>query len=152
MFKQVFRVIVPQIREFVARAHFVVDTSDEAALKINSLGRHFMEHYLPLIETDWTAMEYLTGSELMEDASSPQIITARGETRVRMSLGQFYGVFIKKPDKLLTNGQAVIAHVPDVNRKIQAVRGRLYSGGWNFESRPLDYPEDWFVGSQVLYR
>ena len=145
------------VKEFVAKKHFVVDTSKKAKVKIRYLGDNFKKHFLPKVEKGEVAALNLALNELTEYAYDPAIITALGgEAKVEITLGQFFAAFAKQPNgedgPLLTNGYANVGYIRNDEGVLWAVSGSWHDGGWHFEADPLAYPNGWFVGLQFLSR
>src|SRR3989338_6569696 len=91
-------------------------------------------------------------NNLLDYANDPAIITfLGGESKVEISLGQFFAAFAKQPSgeagALLTNGYANIGYIRDINGVLWAVVGGLGGRGWYFGARPLGGPLGWLSPS-----
>lgn len=164
--KQLFKrlsatIALPAVTNFVAREHFIVDSSENAKVKIGYLGEKFKANFLPKIENNEVIAEDLTVNKLLENSFDPAIITALGGVaKVGITLGQYFAVFAKQPNGkkgvLLTNGYANVGYVRDINGVLCALRGDWddlsNSNGWGFEAFPLGDPDGWIDDYQFLSR
>ena len=150
-------IALPAMNGFTAKEHFVVDTSSRARVKISGFGTNLKTNFLPKVERGAVAAEDLAVNKLLDYANDPAIITfLGGESKVEISLGQFFAAFAKQPSgeagALLTNGYANIGYIRDINGVLWAVVGGWGGGGWYFGARPLGDPLGWLPASQVLSR
>ena len=148
---------IPAITSFTANKHFVPDTSRKAKVKISCLSDDFKKHFLAKVDKSKVVAENLVVNRLLKSSLSPGIIAALGgESKVEITIGQFFAVFAKQPNcedgTLLTNGYANVGYVRNINGVLLVVFGfRWLDNGWFFGARPLDDPEDWYVdGTQFL--
>lgn len=157
LLEQVGSISLPPVERFVAKDHFVVDTSSEAKVKIRWFSENFRKHFLGKVEDTPVGAEDLTVSRLLEDSFDPAIITdLGGEAKVEISLGQFFAAFAKQPKgedgPMLTNECANVGYIRDDEGVLWAVFGRWRDDGWGFAADPLDDPCRWYRDHQFLSR
>ena len=150
-------IAIPAVEQFTAAEHFVINTSEEAKVKISGFGSNFSKHFLSKIEKGGVAAEELAVNKLLEDAFDSAIITVLGgEAKIEITLGQFFAAFTKQPNgedsPLLTNRYANIGYVRDDEGVLWAVGGGWSDDGWYFGAYPLDGPFRWRADRQVLSR
>lgn len=150
-------IAIPAIASFTASENFIIDTSSRAKVKISYLGDNLKDNFLSKVESDEVAAEELAINRLLENSFDPAIIIALGgETRVEITLGQFFAAFAKQPNgekgTLLTNGYANVGYIRDINGVLWAVYGFWDDGGWDFGASPLDDPYEWYGGDRFLSR
>ncbi len=147
---------VPAQGRFVARDHFMVDTSDEAEVKIGYLGANFQTWFLGKIEEPVGEAE-LAIHTLTEPALDAPILEELGE-RAETTLSQFWAL-LKAQGRgevgpLLTNGYANIAYIHDSEGTLRAVRARwdAADGAWRVHADSVEHPIGWRASRQVVSR
>ncbi|PIS42144.1 MAG: hypothetical protein COT24_04990 [Candidatus Kerfeldbacteria bacterium CG08_land_8_20_14_0_20_40_16] len=141
---------------FIVREHFVVDTSDEAKVKISKLGDNFCEWMLDLVEEQPPTEVNICCHELLEKSEDRQIITKLGgEQKVETTLYAIFALMKKQRNGergvLLTNcDQANIFYVRNVKNVLRAVRVIWYGGGWCVSAFLVEDPYRWRAGYQVF--
>ncbi len=132
---------VPIVRDFRAERHFVIDTSEEAEVKISGLGQNFMEYFLLNIEKGEVAAEDLVLNELLYPYNLAELDFDKRVEKKELeiiTLGQYFAVFAQQPDgkngPLVTNGRANIGNVPDFRGIPWEIWGNWVWGGWYFEA------------------
>jgi len=146
--------LVPSTNGFVVRDKCVVNTSDEATVKIAWLGDNFKKWFLDKTEepADGSQLRY---HELLEwSLDLPIIVSLGGEEKAETTLAQMFSL-IEKQGKgqdgvLLTNGCTNIFYVRDVNGGLLAVYVYWYSIGWDVGAYSVESPNGWCAGSHVF--
>ena len=148
-------IIIPEMTEpFVVKNHFVVNTSDDAEVKISYIGDDVKELFFgktekPLAQTIIRRYELLKSS-----VDGPIIAKLGGEQKAEITLSQIY-FLMKNQGKgeqgvLLTNGCTNIFYVRDINNMLRAVHVYWHGGGWLVYANSVEYPIRWRAGRQVF--
>ncbi|TRZ64267.1 MAG: hypothetical protein D4Q79_01870 [Spirochaetia bacterium] len=138
--------------KFVARNKFVVDTGENAPVKISYLGDNFQEWFLGKIEES-AAETTLRYAELVESSIDKPILSELGDT-AETTLSAVYALMERQQNRedgaLLTNGYANIFYVRDVNGELRAVRVYWRGGGWGVRAGSVGRPTTWDDGYRVF--
>lgn len=144
------------IKEFVAKEHFVKDTSKKARVKISYLGDNFTEWFLKKIEKPiaGTTLRYYK----LKKYSVDRLIIAElgGGTKAETTLAEMFSLMEKQANgesgALLTSGYANIFYVCDSAGVLRAVGVRWLGDGWFLSSCSVPYPDRWDEGLQFFSR
>lgn len=141
---------------FIAKEKFVIDTSDEAEVKISYLGDNFKNIFINKIET-LPASSTLRYYKLLKRLVDDDIIDELGGKDVTES-GLYCMFFLMRKQgrgqsgALLVNGYANIFYIRDDNSVLWAVACYWGGDGWDVDALPADDPSRWDVGDQVFSR
>ena len=148
--------ILATTTKFIARDKFVVNTDDDASVKISGFWGSFREWFLDKVE-DPIAEQTLRYAKLRKaSVDGPIVDELGGKEKAETTLAEIYDLMAKqgKGQKgvLLTNGYANIFYVKDVNGVLRAVSVHWYDGGWLLYASALERPFGWLAGSQAFSR
>ena len=150
-------ITIPATTErFIAKKHFVVDTSKKARVKISYLGDNFRKNFLNKTEEaiSETTLRYQRLKKSSRDI--PIINELGGEDKAETTLSEMFGLMEMQPNgeegTLLTNGYANIFYVRDSAGVLWAVRCDCRGGGWSVLADSVAYPLEWDAVSQVFSR
>jgi hypothetical protein len=141
--------------KFIAKKKFVVNTDDNAEVKIWDLGSNFKSWLLPKIEEP-IAEATMRYHRLRKSSRDLPIITELGgEQKVVTTLSGMYSLLKKQGQgqfgELLTNGYANIFYIYDKDDVPRTVNANWNQGnGWNVNANPIDDPNDWNDDNQVF--
>ncbi len=143
-------------KKFSAKKKFVVDTSDDAEVKIYDLGSNFMRIFGDLIEEDVEGVT-LNVHNLNQASLDPDIMVELGAERRVIKLANFYEALRQQghgqAGKLLTKGYAAnIAYIIGNDDNVWAVDARWRDDGWDVDANSVGDPFWWDAGRQVLSR
>lgn len=139
---------VPGAKEFVAKKRFVVDTSENARVRISWLGGNFNAKFLPKTERNIVEAE-LKLSKLRTASLDPPIITEMGE-RAEISLCDFYETLAHK--QAIRDFTWVVGYVRDIEGILWAVSAFWYDDGWGVEAYSVGNPDGWHAGGEFVSR
>lgn len=152
--------------KFVAKDRFVIDTSDEAKVKISGFGNNF---------TKW----FLSGDGKTEDPIGEQVLHCYklrkaahdvpheegeraiipelgGEAKAETTLSEMFSLMEKQKNGedgvLLNNGYANIFYIRYQTGVLRTVRVFWNDDGWHVIADSVEYPCRWYYGSQVFSR
>lgn len=149
-------IVLPAQPTFIAKDHFVVDTSEKAPVKIWAFGDNFKSWFLGATEKP-TKEARIVVHKLLKDSRDPAILEDLGD-KAKTTLSQFYAALKAQASgesgPLLVNGYANIFYIEDVNGSVRAVDAYWLAGngGWDVFARGVVGPDSWGAGSQVVSR
>ena len=143
-------------KKFVAKDHFVVDTSDDAPVKIWGLGDRFEREFLDKTEEPVNGGTLSFYELLKKSVDTPIIAELGGENKAETTLTEIF-VQMKKQGNgedgdLLTNGYANISYIRNSAGVLRAVGCYWDVSGWGVGADSVDAPNVWGAGSQVFSR
>ena len=149
--------IVPATtKPFIAREHFIIDTSKKAKVRISYLGDNFKENFLGKIEESFAGSTLRYGRLKKSSVDAPIIAELGGEVKAETSLAEMFALMRQQPSgesgALLTNGYANIFYIRDKNRMLWAVYCNWDDGVCNVDAYSVDNPLGWGDGLQVFSR
>jgi hypothetical protein len=151
------RVPVQATKKFVAKDHFLVDTSATAKVTIGYLGTDFMANFLGKIERNVPAID-LVAYRLGNDSGDQPVLDQLGE-KTETTLAQLWQLLFQQPrgeaGMLLTNdGYADIFYIKDMNDKLWAVHAAWRAGfdDWSVHASSVRRSAAWRAGSRVFSR
>jgi hypothetical protein len=161
LFTFVLRFHLQAVKEFVAKQKFVVNTSQDARVRISYLGNNFKKYLLPLVERD-VAERDLTVSKLvrdqhdlpMSDKEPGTIAGLGGLTKAETGLCEFYEALAHKQstgDLTWVTGY-VRVYDEDSNSILWAVGADWRGDGWGVGARSVADPGRWDAGGEFLSR
>lgn len=149
---------VPATTEkFIAKDHFMVDTSRKAKVKISYLGDNFRLKFLGKIEEP-IGEQTLRRQKLRRSSVDGQILAELGgEEKARTTLTEMSSLMEKQPNgdengDLLTNGSANIFYILDEAGVVWALNCHWHGDGWDVFAYSVEYPYGWDGGSSVFSR
>lgn len=138
---------------FIARDHFVIDTSKKAKVKISYLGDNFKDNFLGKIEEPFAGSMLRYGKLKKGSVDRPIIAELGGEAKVETTLAEMFSLMEKGEEGgLLTNGYANIFYIRDKKGVLWAVRCHGDGVGWFVRAFSVDDPLEWRAGGQVFSR
>ncbi len=151
LFKKLETVVVPHsTEEFIVRNKFIVNTGDDADVKISGLGDYFCECFLGKTEESTAKDSAIDFNELLKASVDGPIIEGLGEKeKVPTTLREVY--FLMKHGKLDKN-KWYIFYIPDVNGILRAVDVHWDGGGWDVCADSVGIPSEWGAGGVVASR
>ena len=149
-------VAFPGATNFVAKDHFVKDTSDTATVKILDLGSNFTTWFIGKVEAK-VAPSTIGYGKLLQWAKGTVILAfLGGETKAETSLAEIFHLMSLQANGgvsvLLTNGLANIFFVRDVSGVLRVVRVLWSGGGWYLGAFEASRASGWGDGVQVFSR
>lgn len=141
---------MPSTKEFVSKQKFVVDTSENARVRISYLGDNFEKYLLQKVERNIAASD-LRLSKLkrlqhdlpMSDEEPGTIAGLGGLTKAETMLCEFYETLAHK--QAIGDFSRTVGYTRDDNRVLWAVHGCWYGGGWSVEADSVSRPYGWYA-------
>ncbi len=151
-----FTVIPANTEKFVAKDNFIVDTSNNAKVKISYLGDNFNEWFLKKAEEPFPGST-IYGRELNKNSvNSPVLAELGGHEKAETTLTELYTAMKVQPNgekgALLNNGFANIFYVRDINNILRAVYVLWDGDGWIVGACSVEGPDAWDAGFLVFSR
>jgi len=143
-------------KKFVAKKKFVINTGDDAAVKISYLGDNFKAEFLGKTEKPFAGSELR--QQKLKQASVDGLIIAEigGEAKAETTLTEVFALMEKQgkgeSGTILNNGYANIFYVRNVKGVLRAVFVYWLDGGWGVGAYSVESPGRWFDGLQVFSR
>lgn len=143
-------------KKFVAKKKFVINISDDAAVKVSCLGDNFKEEFLDKTEKPFAGSE-LRQQKLREaSVDGPIIAELGGEAKAETTLAEVF-VLMKKQGKgesgaLLNNGWWNIFYVRNAKSVLRAVNVHWDGGGWYVLANSVEDSFRWNDSCQVFSR
>ena len=158
--KLIGTVQVPDMTEpFVAKDHFVVNTSDDAEVKISFVWDGFQNEFLAgdgKEEMGLDARELVYYDLVQRSVDGPIITELGGKEKAETTLAEIWRLLLKQPKgqggALPTNGCASIFYVKNTSGVLRAVYVGWHDGGWSVDVNSIEDPDPWSVGSRVFSR
>ena len=141
---------------FIARESFVVGTSPDAPVKISFIGTNFTAWFGaktegPHAQTDiyyFQLLEFSVGGLIIAELG--------GEEKAETKLVEIYALIENQRNGeqgiLLTNSDANVFVVHDVNGVLRVVNVRWDYGGWRLSAYSVEVSYGWGAGGQVFSR
>lgn len=151
----IYNTIIPGTNEpFVIKDHLVVNTGEDAEVKISSVEDSVKKLFFEKIEAPLDPTQ-LFCYKLLENSVSKPIIAKLGEKlKVETTFAQiFYLLKIQRNGEggiLLTNSFGNIFFVRDAKGAFHTVFVRWLDGGWRVSAYSVEYPIRWDASDQVL--
>jgi hypothetical protein len=153
-------IVVPATTtKFVAKNKFVVNTDDNAQVKIFCVWDNFTTWFLsgkgktegPITEQTLRYHKLRTSS-----VDGPIITELGGKAKAETTLSEMFSLMERQKGGeagvLLTNGYANIFYAKDTSGTLRAVGVGWYGDGWYVYARSVEYPRDWSDGFRVFSR
>lgn len=145
--------------KFIAKDWFVVNTNNDAPVKISYLGENFKDWFLNgdgKIE-DPISEQTLCRHKLQKSSVDGPIMTELGgEEKSETTLIEMFCLMKKQRNgesgTLLNNGYASIFYIRDQAGVLRAVGVSWHGGGWRVYARSVESLLSWGDGSQVFSR
>lgn len=141
---------------FVAAEKLVVNTEQDAKVKISRLWRDFETHFLGKVEPAFGGSELKVHKLLGKTLDKPIIDYLGGEEKAETTLTEMFSLMKVQghgqEGPLLTNGWTNIFYIRDVNGVLWAVDCRWDGGGWDCDVRSVEGPGEWYAAYQVISR
>ena len=151
--------ILTSTEKFVAKDRFIVNTSDDALVKIAYISNSFTEAFLQdegKTEDQITEEQILRCSKLRRSSVDTPIIVELGEDKAEIFLREFWHLLENQPSGndgiLLTNGYANIFYIRNSRGVFYAVDAYWRRDGWNLDVYSVENPNEWDAGSQIVSR
>lgn len=143
-------------KKFVAKKKFVINTGDDASVKISYLGDNFKNEFLGKTEKPFAGSE-LRQQKLMESSvDGPIIAEIGGEAKAETTLTEIFALMEKQgkgqAGALLNNGWWNIFYVRNAKGVLRAVYVGWGGGGWGVYAGSVEGPIRWYAGRQVFSR
>jgi hypothetical protein len=150
-------VTIPACPErFVARDHFIVDTSKKAKVKISYLGDNFKEKFLDKIEQPRQETTLRYGKLLKSSVDEPIIAETGGAEKAETMFAETFALMEKQANGeagvLLANGYANIFYIRDSAGVLWTVNVSWIDDGWDVYTYSVSNPPGWNAGNQVFAR
>ena len=147
----------PGVKEFIVKQKFIVDTSENARVRISYLGDNFKKYLLQKVERDIAASD-LKLSKLkrsqhdlpMSDEEPGTIAGLGGLTKAETTLYEFYETLAHK--QAVDDFSWTVDYGRDDNGVLWAVDAHWYDGGWLVEADSVTYPYSWRDGDDFVSR
>ena len=153
----VTRVSVAATKEsFFAAEKLVVNTEQDAKVKISGLWGNFETNFLGKVEPAFGGSELKVHKLLEKALDKPIIEELGGEAKAETTLTEMFSLMKVQghgqEGPLLTNGWANIFYIRDVNGVLWAVGCYWFGLGWFCDAYSVDRPDDWLADNQVVSR
>lgn len=157
--KKIDTITFPGSTIFVTSENFVINTSEDASVKISYLGKNFPLWFLDKVENN-IPPSTITYSKLIRNANDIEILADIGsEKNAELFLAEMLYLMSLQPKGengvLLNDGGVNFFYIKDASGVLRTIRLLWQEGGWGIHAiRPLD-PQNlpvWNTGSQVFYR
>lgn len=146
--------IPARTEKFIACDHFVVDTTNEAKVKISYLGENFKEKFINKIEEPIAETKMRFGKLLKPSLDECIIKELGGEGKSESTLSGMFTLMELQPNrekgKLLINGNSNIFYIRDANDVLSTVICYWRDNGWHVRALHVAGPDRWFDGVQVF--
>ncbi|MBI2048328.1 MAG: hypothetical protein HYT30_00150 [Parcubacteria group bacterium] len=139
---------VPSAKEFVAKKKFVINTSEDARVRVSYLGENFKKVMLPKTERDTVEVE-LHLSKLKQASPDSPIITELGD-RTEITLCAFYETLAHK--QAARDYEWVVGYVRGIDGNLWAVYAPWCGGGWRVSASSVEDPDGWYAGRGFVSR
>lgn len=144
-------------KEFVSKQKFVIDTSENAHVRISYLGDNFKKYLWQKVERDIAAND-LRLSKLrrsqrdlpMSDEEPGTILGLGGLTKAEIALFEFYETLAHK--QALNDFSWTVGYIRDDNGVLWAVRGLWHGDGWRVEAHSVADPHGWHADVEFVSR
>lgn len=148
-------IVVPaRIGQFVARDHFIVNTSKKAKMKISYFGDRFSDKFLGKIEEPIAESTLYYGKLLRKLVDTPIINELGGEANAETTLSEMFGCMESQPSgedgALLINGYANIFYIRDHNGVLWEVDCYWFDGGWCVGADSIEDTYEWDIDNQIF--
>lgn len=155
LLKRVTTVATPDIKRFVAADVLGSTGVNKDGVKIAYLGDNFKRVFSNLVERDVPAGE-LAVDRLEHYATTLDIASTIPEAKRVVTMGQIYWLVrdqeLNGSGPILINGWANLGLAYGNDGNVWLVDAYRYGVGWYFDANPLDSPDSWCDGNQVLSR
>lgn len=157
LLEMVGTVKIPTTSKFIAKDRFVVNTDDNAPVKIGGLSGNFTEWFLKGEgKTEEPISEHTLRYARLRQSSvdTPIIAELGGETKAETTLSATFSLMEKQKSggdgALLNNGYANIFYIRDQNNTLRAVGVGWRDVGWFMLAYPVEIPGGWNDGFRVF--
>lgn len=141
---------------FIARDHFVVDTSERAKIKISYLGDNFKKEFLNKIEEALMRTEFRYHKLRKGSLDEPIINELGGKESAEIALLEMFSLLEAQPKgefgTLLTNGYANIFYIRNSAGALRTVLCYWDDDGWIVDANSVESPVKWDAGDRVFSR
>ena len=148
--------IPARTEKFIARDHFIIDTTEKAKVKISYLGDSFKTNFLGKVEEPIVETVMRFGKLLKSSVDNPIINELGGEEKAESALAEMFSLMEMQPNGedgvLLTNGYLNIFYTRNGAGVLWAVRCSWHVGGWSVVANSVGAPGEWYDGRQVFSR
>lgn len=155
MLELIGTVIIPaRTKKFIARDHFIMDTSKKAKVKISYLGDNFKKNFLDKTEEAITETEFRY-HHLKKSSRDILIINKLGgEDKAETTLVEMFSLMELQPNgnngALLTNSYANIFYIRGTAPVLWAVHCHWHGDGWDVNAYSVGRPDGWSGGGRVF--
>lgn len=155
LIKLVGKVDIPATTEkFIAKDHFVVDTSKKAKVKFSWFGDNFEKWFFGKEEEPMAAKTLQYWELVKNSVDTPIIAELGGEAKAETTLACLCYLLEQQRDGekgvLLVNGRANIFYIRDVDGALRAVLAYWSGDGWDVHALSIGDPRSWLAGYQVF--
>jgi hypothetical protein len=144
-------------KEFIAKQKFVIDTSENARVRISYLGDNFRKHLLQKVERDIVAgnlklskLNRLQHDLPMSDEEPGTVAGLGGLTKAEITLCEFYETLAHK--QAIGDFSWTVGYVRDDNDVLWAVDARWFGDGWDVGADSVTDPGSWYAGGEFVSR
>ncbi len=149
-------VTFPGATKFVAKDHFIVDTSETAKVKISGLGSNFTRLCLDKVETNVAPSKVGYGKLLRRVKDAIIIAFLGGEIKSETSFAEIFHLMSLQGNRevgaLLTNGWANIFYAKDSSGVLRSVYVYWDGDGWYVNASLVANSDEWRDGDRVFSR
>jgi len=142
--------------KFIAKNNFIVDTSENANVKISWLSGDFKDWFLLKVENPFPGSEIVARQLIKRSVDAPILKELGGNEKAETTLAEVYAMMQKqangKSGALLINGWANIFYVKDISGTLRAVRVYWFDDGWFVHAYSIELPHEWDAGHRVFSR
>lgn len=148
-------VAVPAVKKFLTQRNFVVDTSEDAPVKISYVSDNFLEWFGSKTETNVSG-GVLRYAKLLRSSLDKPIRDEIGKVYEETALAHIFALMKLQPHGqggvLFTDGCANIFYASDITGAVRAVFVYWRGGGWYVYACSASGPFEWHEGGRVFSR
>jgi len=142
--------------KFVVRDRFVVNTKQNASVKISDVGDNFTKWFFGKIEEPISETELRYQTLRKASVDGPIIAELGGDNKAEITLTEIFALIATQSNgesgALLNNDRANIFYVKDINDMLRAVRVYWGGDGWCVYAYSVGFPRGWRDGDRVFSR
>jgi len=152
----IFIATIPAATEqFVARENFIIDTSNNAKVKISCLDSYFELCFISKVENPFPGSLIVARQLIKSSVDAPILKELGGNEKAETMLTEIYAMMRmqadgKKDGDLLTDGCANIFYVKDITNTLRAVHVSWHVDGWRVDAYSIEGSSEWHVGHRVF--
>jgi hypothetical protein len=142
--------------KFITKDNFVVNTENDAKVKISYLGDNFKTWFGAKTENPFSGSSIIGRQLIKGSVDAPILKELGGNEKAETTLTEIYAMMQKQANgedgDLLTNDSANIFYVKDINNTLRAVSVSWFNDGWDVNAFSIEYSYGWVAHNRVFSR